>query len=394
MAIPKNIELLLCQYFGGKRCVITDTTDGNVNWHHLDESASDTNRNDNFANIIPLAWGFNDPLGKAFSAATAGGRIPLGGPLWWESLSDQAMLHYRNWELALAYGCARLAVFVARDYGQDSTPDDVLRLAARAFWFARHRLNYALLSDVITRDILPLLENPAVRSPSTEVVIVYEICSLLNECGDRDSTSDSQNTLDTLLTRLQGSVDDPFRYAGTIRRQVVVRMASEGLDADMLAMLDDSERAAPENPSVQVGAALTRAWNQLSQGDWNNAYDTLRPVHDEYIKFSLRRRGSVQPIPVTLGMMGELEFLYAVSLGGAKPTRWKQRQEKSIHAAGSFYLKGGYRVPLILPRFWESPRTLEIAGPLIAKIGDVERGRLPPSLREALLRALSLLKPR
>jgi len=379
-AIPRGRDRELRSYFGAKKCVVTDFSP--ATWHHLDDDP----QNHVLGNLVPLEGCLNDSLGKAALESRKGGRPLLDARLTPEALATRAMSHYLEWRIAPAYGCARLAVFVAREYCR-RTASEVLEFASNAFWYARHRLNYDLLEDIVTRDILPVVSARSVLRPSAITAALHELCTLLHECGDHNYAHEAYETLDVLATSLRRSTEDPFRYAGIVRRQATMLLADSGLTSEVLTLIEESQSAAASNEAVQLGGQLAKAWGHLHATTPNKAAEFVEHSYRKYIPVILPG-GEVVPKGVTLGMVAELSFHYCINVITTRPHGWKRKLEHGIGSARALYSLGGHRVPEILPGFWslDEARTIE------SRIGlRIRRSQLPDSLKRKVASAIRSL---
>src|SRR4051812_45921413 len=95
-------------YFGEKRCVVSGTE--HAEYHHLDEDDTNTT----FVNLVPLGATFNSPVLR--DAKKVSPNLLIRAELNPNTLLHTAHKHFSVWNVPAAYGCARLAYFIAKLY--------------------------------------------------------------------------------------------------------------------------------------------------------------------------------------------------------------------------------------------------------------------------------------
>ncbi|HVP45215.1 MAG TPA: hypothetical protein VMT32_01480, partial [Bryobacteraceae bacterium] len=152
--IPAETLRQLTAYFADTRllirtvrCVVTDSA--NFEWHHLSQSDPKDHR---ISNIVPLAGPLNKNLYHSLEADT-----PLERCLGCEKLKEKAEeAFFQDGQAARAYGCSRIAYYVAQYTPRSFSYQ--LDCARRALYYARHRLNYQILQELLNDTIQQRVE--------------------------------------------------------------------------------------------------------------------------------------------------------------------------------------------------------------------------------------------
>ncbi|HEX9737088.1 MAG TPA: hypothetical protein VGG06_34420 [Thermoanaerobaculia bacterium] len=302
-------------YYGEPRCIIDGTT--HVEYHHLDDDDTNTT----FVNLIPLGANWNCPvLRDARRTRRLDRDVDLPAQLEPDYLIREAAQHFARWHTPQAYGCARLAHFIARSYLRWAGEHRVA-LASDALYYARQSLNYELIADCLIRDILPLLREQLISS-ALGGTIAADLAGLLSEHGlHRDAS---------WLYAQSGTNADSVRESALLRRMALRVVAEEGLTADAEAMLRDSMSVNPNSPNLAASIANTRAWCLIAERRYAESLDLLEPLVQRYRRRVLTEGGHLlhNNPNVSAWNVAEIFHSYSVAtyhVGG-------RRQEKSASA--------------------------------------------------------------
>ena len=177
--LSKNLLRQLNAFYGGRRCVITDSPN-NTDWHHLDDNPS----NSIFPNLIPLSRDYNSTLELyrryQQSISVWKGTHPLLTP---QFLLIYSNYHFRAGQVQLAYGCSRLAGWLIKLYPALHSPEiDIFDCILQALSCARHAASPVLILDIINRDVISILQKRK-ASLYNRIRLEQEFASLFQEYG-------------------------------------------------------------------------------------------------------------------------------------------------------------------------------------------------------------------
>lgn len=372
-----TLERDLLRFFHGKQCVIT--ADDGADWHHLDEN----NANTEFVNLIPLKHELNVILGgldrrKVTEVWSA--RLELKP----DYLIYTAMTHYYKWRVWLAYGCARMAVFIGKKYAK-SPSIDLASYAQRCLWYSRHRSEQRLFEDVLRRDLLPIVDANALGTINV-VSVVHECASLLSEFGKPDLAEQALDRLDTAAPgwRLHMAQYQP-RLSGILRREALVNFGRAG-NADITAgLLRDSADAAGQDLAGRVGAANATAWTHFVRGEHAKAAESLDPFLDGCLDQMVNGPSSVRPIAIPLAMAAELVLLQIAIRKALKKSPTDLTGERLGDALRGLPGAGGFTVPLVSPALSTDLILNEVLQDFASRdLGDWTRPPLRASVIDAI----------
>ena len=296
-----EVERGLHGYYSGKRCVVVGRT-GNVHWHHLDDKA----HHSHFVNFVPLSHDFNINLRDVRKSADS----PLSPKLNPDNLLKLAALHFAGWEIALAYGAARLGVFVATQYLQWNV-NRVVPLIVAALYYARNRTNYDLILDVFRRDLEPVIAAGGL-SRRSQASILRELASLFTEHGHPKEAVELYNLLDILEPISQ--VDSAREFGALLRRRYMTSGAANGWVRQGEAE-SAYQHALTTDPSENLAASVanSRAWTYLDLDNFEKAYDTLYPLFKKYRGKAFSPIGTLNPVDVTVWNIAEVMHAFSVA---------------------------------------------------------------------------------
>ena len=272
--LSAEVEQKLERYYGGRRCVVTKNSV--CEYHHIDDDASNTT----FVNLLPLASDLNCPeLRDAHVAAVKGRDFILLAVLQPEYLMHQADLHFANWDISLAYGCARLASFIGKNYYR-SGAENYLRFACAAMYFARHTANYELIRDILEREFLPIVESGPISSRMRDLMF-QELGGIHSEHGENRKSAQLYDLISNAVAK------SDFYYtagkkAALLRRKATADIAENGLTSLSSSLLEDAKNTHPNSENLTASIANTRAWDRLSVGDYLGAMEILENLYEIY----------------------------------------------------------------------------------------------------------------
>ena len=338
-----------CVVAGGK---------GKAEWHHLDDDPINTV----IPNMIPLGHRYNLHLRDVRKATLGGSSSPtiLLPELEPDSLEARSTLLFSTWELGRAYGCARLAVFIARQY-LGEPPDSLIRRSCRALYLTRHRVSYALMADVLERDILPHLRRRISLSSVAKFLLVRELAGILSEHGEIEWADELYSAIELHTAALP--VDDQS-FAGAIRRKATTAGALGDGVKETNQLFEEALSVAGNNLNLQTSVLNSRAWLAIQAGDFRGALELLEPIvgklHNRVIS-----PGLDEPVPInaTAWNVAELFHNFAIALSGAKPSGYRARREKALESAQGVFSYAGSRPYELRRGFWaETKGRAELSG--------------------------------
>jgi hypothetical protein len=336
---PANDKRLRA-YFGGKRCTVRGSSINNA-WHHLDDDAS----NGHFANFVPLGSELNVALRDARSLA-AKGEIPTlaFGELTPSALLAQAAAWHSKWETGLAYGCSRLASFIASAYLKEP-PDLTLVYACDAIYYARHRFDAALIEDTLARSVVPQLAAAPTMSQATVGIVLTQLAGLCSEFGLVREATEIFEAIDRLGVGTGSS--SAIREAALMRRSAMDSGRLGISRREVYAQLRESVKLANGNPNAELSAATTIMWFAQLDEDWGGIVDLLEPLYARHRPATVLRHGRAPG--VTAWNLSELALGYGVARARADGRRIKSRAADALSAATSLFSVGGSRPFEIAP---------------------------------------------
>ncbi len=328
--LSRTCKRQLETYYGEPCCVIDGTS--HCEYHHLDDDDTNTS----FVNLVPLGSSWNCPvLRDARRNHSIDRDVDLPVQLEPDYLIREAAQHFSRWNTPQAYGCARLAHFVARSYLSWSGERRVA-LASDALYYARQSLNYDLIADCLSRDILPLLQEQLIGSV-VGGTIAADLAGLMSEHGlHRDASR-----LYDLVSRFQplrNVTANAVREAALLRRMALRVVAEEGLTDDAEAMLLDSKSVNPNSPNIVASIANTRAWCLIGERRYHESLDLLKPLFQRYRKTVLTEAGHLKRNNPSVSAWNVVEVFHSFSVaayhvGG----RHKEVSASALQAADKIY---------------------------------------------------------
>jgi hypothetical protein len=326
--LSDETALQLGRYYGGKRCVVTKTTSSH--YHHLDDDDSNTS----FVNLIPLASNYNCPvLRDARIRRNKMQAVVLPADLHPDALNYQASLHFARWDIALGYGCARLAYFVAKNYlGMDV--DSSIEYSCSAMYSARHTANYDLIHDILLRDFIPIVESRRV-SARTREFLIQEVAGLSSDHGHHKRALRLYQ-LNPYSKKAASRHINAERHAAILRRRAIAVIAERGANATSRSLLRDAREANPNSENLTAGLINTQAWECLSHQDYPGAHELLEEFYHRYVHWIFTREDVIQPITITAWNAAEVFHNYAIAAAHLGP-RYKARSDRALDCAARLY---------------------------------------------------------
>lgn len=363
-----SVEKRLHAYYGGKRCVVLGQP-GNVHWHHLDDDI----QRSTFVNQVPLSNDFNLNL-RDVREKTDTPLLPRLDP---DNLLKRASLHFADWEIALAYGSARLGTFVAAQYLQ-WVPDRRVPLIAATLYYARNRTDYDLILDVFERDLNPAIITGEL-SRHSKAIILRELASLFTEHGHAKEAVELYQWVDILQPIAE--VTNPREFGALLRRRYMTLGAANGWLRQREAEVAYQHALATDpSENLAVSVANSRAWTYLDLNRFDKAYDALHPLFEKYRHKAFSPVDSLAPVDVTVWNIAELMHGFSLASMGARGKRGLLAGGEAFRKAAEAYRNCGLRPYIVREGF------LTLGSQMRARYADLEGITLP--LREPLPAAL------
>lgn len=324
MTIPiKQLEA----FYGGKFCVVRSNNyqQHPAEWHHLD----DNSKNDHFANIVPIHRQLNTWCRDVHNELKIDAhliRLPTS-ELRPDILQSSAIVHFADWNIPRAYGCARLASFVARRY-LDWPIEVRIEYALQAAFYARHCRNYYLIYDVYVRDVIPDLYH-------LDSISSVLAASLFNELGDTFSDSglacEACRMYEIALgfgKNAQQSRFRPFRFSSRLRKSTLVHGITNYDLISTKKNLKYSLDEAPNDECQETNVTNALATVFLHYGYNKEARDVLELLVMRYKNKLIDGFGNLKPKPPSAQTMVDLFQLYAASVAQTE----RRNQPKMLDA--------------------------------------------------------------
>lgn len=314
----------LVEYFG-HGCIVTGSED--YQWHHLDDDPSNTT----FQNLVPLGSRLNSFLAGVRARTDRGDSPYLRAELSPHHLSTQATAYFNMWELGRAYGCARLAYFVSRDYLRQP-PTIRLPFACQALYYCRNRLNYSFMLDVLRRDILPSLHEASTLGVSTLFRVVREFAGIYAEHGSTMKATALYDLADRYLGASDLSGADPASVAALLRRRATAQAAERGSCREASPLFEEAMHTAVGDENMEIGIINSRSWVEIDSARYGLALDLLEPKVKGFRR-TIFANSRIQPADISIWNAAEMLQNYALALTGARPTRYRERRERALTEA-------------------------------------------------------------
>ena len=272
-SIPQHMLRRLQTYFrdtrsvaGLVRCVVTESEE--CTWHHLNHDRNDHR----LSNIVPLIQRLNTNL---YNAREDFNR--LDSRLDCASLRSKARTAF--WEVgqvAQAYGCTRIEYYVA-EYCKKPISYR-LNCARQMLYYARHRLNYNILGQLLKDTILEPLEQPHDKvCPEVIRSLLQEFESLLTAGGEAAEAF-------RLYEHSRPAADprDPFIHTGAIRRSAQTFGMTCGPTKEVLTRLDESAKIIPGDANQNLNVVHTKAGLFIGEHSSNHYQQAMDVVSEAY----------------------------------------------------------------------------------------------------------------
>jgi hypothetical protein len=382
------VERRLRRYFGGKRCVVTGN-DLDAEWHHLDDDPSHST----FANLLPLSSSLNRHLRDLRNRATAKRMLTMSPRLGPRYLERTARNLFDLWDVARSYGCARLAFFVLSSYLRASV-DETIPVACQALYYARHRLDYDLLTDVLTRDIAPVIQSASKLSPETAAALFREFAGLYSDHGRPQEAEELYVSLRSLPTSSSRLISDPVEYGALLRREAMTLGARGERIQEVLSRLRDAEGVASGRENLSLSIVNTLVWLLFARGEFKMALAHLEPYYATYRRAVWKGGPDLEPVAVSPWNIAELDLNYGIALANVRPHGWKRSAAEATQVAKQVYEASGAHLFELHPGFRTGVLS-DLDGDLFSAILPWQRPDLPVSIdrvvKEVAARVLSVL---
>lgn len=336
---------------------------------------------------VPLLWSAADILVRLGRDAP---RMLLADRL----LSPTALLrradaHFAAGDTPLAYGAARLAASIWSQAAEGDAVGHELQAAADAFFYARHRVAYPLLADLLTCHVVPRLSRQY-WTEAARAAWLQEIAGLYGEHGEAAHAT----PLYTVLATLQRGPVSLAKEISRLRREGLTQSVLGGRTGT--ALLEEAQLlvgnkllATPGTLNSALSVANARAWLFMQEGNWRGTRQVLEPFKDLLQGFidEALSEGVVRP-GVTSWNFGELLH----GLGIATGRHEGRKRDELLRAAGRVIQEAGARM------FWVRPGALSVAYKHVHTSRSLQdfrrvadRRPLPPDLERQLTPVVSFL---
>jgi hypothetical protein len=400
--LPVAVQRKLQVYFCDTRlipasvaCVVTGKRD--YTWHHLNHRPKDHR----LSNIVPLIQDLNRNLYHAMNNA-----VHLDPVLECEQLKNIAdTAFWLDGQVARAFGCTRIGYYVAQYKGRPFS--DQLDWACQALYYARHKPNYQILSQLVADTILKPLAN-CEDAIQKEVVrkLLQEFEALLTLGGDTEGAASlgeySRNALPP---------QDGVMYAGALRRRAHSIGTVLGPTIEVLNLLRESADVVSSNTNQTLNVASTKNNLYLGEGTtdgYEKVLDIASENYDHFIKSKIDvHEGRVRPkskatdlpaLPVRASPsnIAHLALSLCVGLAVNKPRHWRDSLQQLICVDEYYWSLAGARIDGPGRGSWRRViASLNSADPLHARlISLIDRLEAPPfpsSLKHSIYKAARTL---
>jgi len=278
MSNRKNISGTLLRelkaFYKGRRCVISKN-DANTDWHHLDENSSNTT----FVNLVPICRDYNNLLEQyrrfELKIDSLKGCDPDFSP---ESIICKSRHYFLCGEVALAYGCARLASWMCRRYSSlFQQEENHIQYSLRAMYYARHSAKQNLMIDIIERDFIPYVQTSI--SSNEKIQLLEEMASIYQEYGCNEKAKDLFDLINSKKISIctEGKYLQETRF---LRRSAIINIQEISNISDALDKLKEADKYAKDS-NTKVGIMNAIAWAKMSTNNAIPAIDILKPIIDK-----------------------------------------------------------------------------------------------------------------
>jgi hypothetical protein len=328
--------------------VVTNSPDSE--YHHIDEDASNTV----FANLIPVGSTFNSPILRDTRQRFKKSRdAVLPADLDPAALTLRANLHFAQWNVARAYGCARLAYFIAKNHlGMDA--ESRVGYSCSAMYFARHSVNFDLILDILKRDFMPMANSRV--SSQMRTVMLQELAGIHSDVGQQEKAF----RLFQLIPDASGNLLlqlNAERHAALLRRKATSIIATHGATGTSNSLLQDARESNPFSENLTASIANTQAWERLSEQDYTGAMDVLEPLHERYIRKIFSANNFIQPIAITAWNAAELLHSYAIAAAHLDK-KHRRTSNAALDRAARIYTRCGTCPFELRAGFWDRERPI------------------------------------
>src|ERR1017187_914310 len=404
--VPEPVQQELREYFRDTlyigqvvRCVVTENEE--YGWHHLNHN----HRFNRLSNIVPLTDKLNTNLYQAFTR----GSECLDARLDCQALKVQAAKAFWSYgQVSRAYGCTRIEYYVAQYCKKPLSYE--LDCARRALYYARHRLNYVIIEELISDTILKPLERADGKiCPAVIMDLLQEFEALLTLGGERaDALRLHEHTRS--MTAREGRVghEDAFKHAGALRRFAQTRGMSCGPTPEVLRQLDESTEINCGDANQVLSVVHSKASLHIgedSKADYKRAMDVVSDAYKTLLapKISVeagrvrqRSKSLTLPIRATPSNIADLSLMQAVALAVNKPRRWETVLPDTISVARHYWNVAGAKLERVPGRgSWKRAigtfNNTPDSAALTRLIASLQAPPLPSSLKAKLLKAANCL---
>jgi len=399
--VPESRKRELAAYFrnpdwvaGKVPCVVTGDPldeDEDSTWHHLNHRPNDHR----LSNIVPLCQRLNKNLDVGRRDRNA-----LNGLLECDALRNKADTAFWVYgQVAQAYGCTRIEYYVGQYCGRSLSHR--LDCARRALYYGRHKLDYALIDELVSTTVLRLLRAPSQRvCPVVLRDLLQEFEALLTVGGEVREAFHLQE-----LGTSKQVVRNPTKQAAALRRSAHTLGMIHGPRKDVIEELAASATVISffdANQCLNVANTKIDLFiGEHTRAHYQRALDVASETYEQLIAPKIdfhhgivwpRLKPQTLPIRATPANIADLCLMHAVLLAVNRAAEWKRRSQEAVAIAKFFWTRAGAK--LDGPGRGRWARVLEELDnadlghrELAQMINDILAPPLPPNLRRNVLKA-------
>jgi len=302
--ISPDVEKRYLRYFEDLSCVTATLgpTGGVVHWHRLNHYGGES-----FTNVLRLDCSSNEAfiqlceLQRNAAPVTGFAHLP-------NYYSDLAFEHYRMWQYAKAYGCARLACCAA-DYAR-FPPAFRAHCAAGALRGVRNHVDRDLYRAVLERHVLPALRDLAETSerlsPGIAALLLREFLQPLVESdyGGRKELGTWIEGCVVLAEKSDLLGREPIVYADLLRAMAHLGPFTGMSPHRVTSLLERAGEIVVPNHHSVTGLVHATAFLKAHVGDWRGAFDLMKNRNDELRKLLGSPARKAVELGIGRGMIG------------------------------------------------------------------------------------------
>jgi len=340
------------------------------------------------ANIIPLSARLNSELG-GLKARNPKYPLFLDPKLVPSALLNKSETNFTQWQVAAAFGCARLAFFTGMAPYSKLKDSDRISVLRRSLYLVRHRFNKEMIEYIIQRELLPLLNRAidALEQPERHLLI-QEICALLGEEGESGFAAEVSDFL------------APDRNMGTEQKASLLRRKAQteglaGRRGNVRKLLDEAKALSGNDLNQLANRANTEAFLALSDPSVPRLRQAFDQISSLFVGLRKKQeRGRI--VAITVSNAAAVALHYAIFESIFRSRNWKAERDHALTLADNLFRQAGTDLWLLRPQYWED--VVRLIRGYGGEPGDLDRilarqrERLSPKVLVQLREAVTLLR--